>query len=87
MVPGGSQNYDNFSDPTITQLLNQARTQPDPDKRATLMVQAQKLITEQLPWIPVAAPDTILIMNKKLTGPPPTFAYMFAPWLAKLGAS
>ena len=87
VMPGGSQNYDNFSDPTVTGLLNEARTQADPDKRATLMVQAQKLITAQLPWIPVAAPDTILIMNKKLTGPPPTFSYMFAPWLAKLGAS
>ena len=51
------------------------------------MAQAQKLITQQVPWIPVAVPDTILIMNKKLTGPPPTFSYMFAPWLALLGAS
>jgi peptide/nickel transport system substrate-binding protein len=87
VMPGGSQNYDNFSDPAITKLMNAARTQTDPDKRATLMAQAQKLITQQVPWIPVAVPDTILIMNKKLTGPPPTFSYMFAPWLAKLGAS
>jgi peptide/nickel transport system substrate-binding protein len=87
VMPGGSQNYDNFSDPAITRLMNAARTQTDPNKRATLMAQAQKLITQQVPWIPVAVPDTILIMNKKLTGPPPTFSYMFAPWLAKLGAS
>jgi peptide/nickel transport system substrate-binding protein len=87
VMPGGSQNYDNFSDPAITKLMNKARTQADPTKRAELMAQAQKLIAQQVPWIPVAAPDTILIMNKKLTGPPPTFSYMFAPWLAQLGAS
>ena len=87
VMPGGSQNYDNFSDPAITSLMNRARTEADPTKRAQDMAQAQKLITQQVPWIPVAVPDTILIMNKKLTGPPPTFSYMFAPWLALLGAS
>jgi peptide/nickel transport system substrate-binding protein len=87
VMPGGSQNYDNFSDPAITKLMNAARTQANPTKRAVLMAQAQKLITAQVPWIPVAAPDTILIMNKKITGPPPTFSYMFGPWLAQLGAS
>jgi peptide/nickel transport system substrate-binding protein len=87
VMPGGSQNYDGFSVPAITNLMNQARTEPNLDKRAALMAQAQKLITQQVAWIPVAAPDTILIMNKKLTGPPPTFAYMFAPYLALLGAS
>ncbi len=25
-------------------------------------------------------------MNKKITGPPPTFGYMFTPWAAKIGA-
>jgi peptide/nickel transport system substrate-binding protein len=87
VVPGGSQNYDGFSDPRITQLLEQARATADPTKRAAVVVAAQKLIMEQLPWIPVALPDTTLILNTKLTGAPPTFPYLFAPWLAKLGAT
>ena len=86
-VPGGSQNYDNFSDPQITSYMEQARTTADPTQRAELMVKAQDLIMKELPWIPVADPDTILIMNKKVTGPPATFQYMFGPWLAKLGAA
>jgi peptide/nickel transport system substrate-binding protein len=86
-VPGGSQNYDDFSDPQITSYMEQARTTADPTQRAELIVKAQSLIMQELPWIPVAAPDTILIMNKKVTGPPATFQYMFGPWLAKLGAA
>ena len=39
------------------------------------------------PWIAITDPDTILIMNKEITGPPVTFSYMFAPWFAtSLGA-
>jgi peptide/nickel transport system substrate-binding protein len=86
-VPGGSQNYDDFSDPQITSYMEQARTTADPTQRAELIVKAQSLIMQELPWIPVADPDTILIMNTKVTGPPATFQYMFGPWLAKLGAA
>ena len=86
-LPGGSQNYDNFSNPQITQYMEQARTTADPTQRAELMVKAQDIIMQQLPWIPVTDPDTILIMNKSVTGPPATFQYMFGPWLGKLGAA
>ena len=87
VVPGGSQNYDNFSDPNITNLMETARTTANNNSRAKLIAQAQKLIMSELPWIPVALPDTILVMNKKITGPPPTFSYMFGPWLGKLGGT
>ena len=43
---------------------------------------------KELPWIGITVPDTILVMNKAITGPPVTFSYMFAPWFAaQLGAS
>jgi peptide/nickel transport system substrate-binding protein len=86
-IPGGSQNYDNYSNPQITQYMEQARTTADPTQRAELMVKAQDIIMQELPWIPVTDPDTILIMNKSVTGPPATFQYMFGPWLGKLGAA
>ncbi len=88
VIPGGSQNYDNFSDPKITHLMEAARTTADDTKRAQLVVAAQALIMKELPWIGITVPDTILIMNKAITGPPVTFSYMFAPWFAaQLGAS
>ncbi len=87
VMPDGSQNYDGFSNATVTRLMNQARGTADANQRATLVAQAQKIIVQQLPWIPVADPDSILILNRKLTGPASSFSYMFAPWIAGLGAA
>jgi peptide/nickel transport system substrate-binding protein len=87
VLPDGSQNYDGFSDSTITRLMEQARTTADPTARAKLVVRAQTRIMQELPWIPVADPDSILILNRKLTGAPASFSYMFAPWIGRLGAA
>jgi peptide/nickel transport system substrate-binding protein len=87
VVPGGSQNYDNFNDPQITNLMETARTTANANSRAKLVAEAQKKIMAELPWIGVALPDTILVMNKKITGVPPTFSYMFAPYLGKVGGT
>ena len=71
--PTASQNYDGFSDPKITELMDAARTTADDTKRAQLVV-APSADHEELPWIPGSAPDTILVMNKAITGPPVTFS-------------
>ncbi len=86
-IPGGSQNYDNFNDPKLTSLLEQARGTANPDKRAELMVQAEKINNQLLPWIPNAQPTSLLVLNKSLTGATASFAYMFAPWANSLGGA
>ncbi len=87
-LPEGSQNYDSYNNPKVTNLLETARSTADPTKRAQLVVAAQAILQKDLPWIPITSPDTILIMNKAITGPPVTFSYMFAPWFAtSVGAS
>ncbi|MGI9187881.1 MAG: ABC transporter substrate-binding protein [Gaiellales bacterium] len=84
-LPGGSQNYSGYENPEVTKQLEAARSEADPTKRAEDVVAAQKLVTEDVPWIPVVAPNTILIVNSKLTGVPTSFQYMFAPWANGLG--
>ena len=86
-IPGGSQNYDNFSDPKLTSLLEQARSTANPDKRAQLMVQAEKINNQLLPWIPNVQPTNLLLLSKNLTGATGSFAYMFAPWANSLGGT
>ena len=85
VLPGGSQNYDNFNDPQITSLLEQARGTADDDARARLVARAEELAAQQLPWIPDAQPVNVLILNSSLTGAVGSFAYMFAPWADNLG--
>jgi peptide/nickel transport system substrate-binding protein len=86
-VKGGSQNYDDFEDPRITAALDGARTTRDQHQRAVLTAKAGDLIMQTLPWIPLADPDTIVVMDKKITGAPSSFQYMGGPWAASIGAS
>jgi peptide/nickel transport system substrate-binding protein len=86
-MPGGSQNFDGYHDPQVVSSMNAARGEADPEKRAQDVIAAQKIITDQLAWIPLVAPNTVLVMNAKVTGPPSTFSFMFAPWASYLGGS
>jgi peptide/nickel transport system substrate-binding protein len=86
-LPGGLQNYGQFSDPAITAALQQARSTASPDQRAALVAQAEKLTAQQLPWIPDAEPDTVLVLGKGLSGAVSSSAYLFSPWADRLGGT
>lgn len=86
VLPDGTQNYSGFSDAEITRLLEDSRSTEDPEKRAKLVIEAQQRAMDLLPWIPTAQPNTVLVMNKDLTGAVSSFGYMFAPWAEHLGA-
>jgi peptide/nickel transport system substrate-binding protein len=85
VVPGGSQNYDNFNDKQILNWLDTARSTANPDARAALVAKAEQRAATILPWIPNVQPENLLIMSKNLTGATASFAYMFAPWANQLG--
>jgi peptide/nickel transport system substrate-binding protein len=85
VMPGASQNYDNYSNPQITSLLEQARGTAGADARAALVAKAEQLAATQLPWIPDAQPTNVLFLSSNLTGAVASFSYMFAPWADRLG--
>jgi len=85
VLPDGSQNYSGYSNPQVTQLMDAARSEADPTKRAQDVADAQKLIMQDLPWIPNALPNSELITSSNLSGAVASFAYMFAPWADQLG--
>lgn len=85
VAPDGSQNYSAFRDDEINSLMDQARATGDPDARAKLVAQAGDKIATQLPWIPMAAPDNVLITSSNLSGAPASFVYMGGPWANLLG--
>jgi peptide/nickel transport system substrate-binding protein len=87
VIPGGSQNYDNFHDPKLIGLLENARSTANPNARAALVSKAEQRVAAELPWIPDVQPVNILIMSRGLTGATASFDYMFAPWANSLGGS
>ena len=64
-LPGGSQNYDNFNDPQLTSLLEQARGTANPDTRAGAGRQGREHERQQLPWIPDVQPTNVLMLNNE----------------------
>jgi peptide/nickel transport system substrate-binding protein len=87
VMPDGSQNYDGFNDARITAAMNEARTTTDQKTRAQKTAEAGDLIMQALPWIPLADPDTVVLMDKRVTGAPSSFQYMGGPWAASIGAT
>jgi peptide/nickel transport system substrate-binding protein len=84
-LAAGSQNFSGYENPKVTQLLDQARSELDPNARAKLVLDAQSIIEDDLPWIPLALPNTVLVTSAGITGAPSSFAFMNAPWPATLG--
>ncbi len=80
----GSQNYAGYDNPAvITTAMEAARSEAGRrEARAARRRRRRQMITEDVAWIPMAAPDTVLVMNKAITGAPASFVYMFGPWLA-----
>ena len=70
----GSNNYSYYSNPEVHDILIQAQTEVDEDKRNELYGQAQELISEDAPWVPLAHSTPLLAGRADLDGflPHPT---------------
>ena len=83
----GSQNYNDYSNPKVDDLLSQAAAANDEDDRASLVNEIQDIAMADLPWIPIVDPSVRLFLNNRVTGVPASFVYLYYPWAADLGAS
>jgi peptide/nickel transport system substrate-binding protein len=65
--------------------MERARQTQDDDARARLVAQVGDILNEQLPWIPLANGNTLLVTDRRYTGAPASFVYMGGPWAYALG--
>ncbi|MGA5699764.1 ABC transporter substrate-binding protein [Peterkaempfera bronchialis] len=84
---GSPDNYDNFTDPEITTLLERASAETDDTKRAELTTEVEAKYMAKTPWLPMVAPSTRLFMNSRITGAPASFDYLYYPWAAAVGSA
>lgn len=84
-VPGAVSNYSGYENPEVTRLISASRSTADDTARAELVVQAQALLMNDLPYIPVAFPYNLLITSSNLSGAVASFTNMDAPWADDLG--
>lgn len=84
--PGAVFNWINYDNPQVNADLAESRSSLDPVKSAEAFVRAQAQYTKDEIDIPVANQYEVLYMNKRVTGAPSSFSYIFSPWAASLGA-
>lgn len=84
---GSDQNYSGFSDATVDAKLAEARGETDRDERAKLTAEAEGLIMQEQPWVPIADLWVRMYMDASITGAPASFVYLYYPWAAELGSS
>ncbi len=59
----------------------------NPNQRAALVVRAEELALQQLPWIPDVQPDMVLVLGKSLSGSVSSSTYLFSLWADHLGGT
>ncbi|MCD5348188.1 ABC transporter substrate-binding protein [Agromyces sp. H3Y2-19a] len=84
---GSQQNYAGFSDPEIDAAIDAAYAESDPAKRAELTVDAEALVMQQQPWVPINDLAVRLYLDQSVTGVPASFIYLYYPWAADLGSA
>lgn len=65
---GSRQNNTNYSNPQVDQLVTEARTEQDFTKRADLYQQAERIILQDAPWIPLFYGQDHLVVKPYVQG-------------------
>jgi peptide/nickel transport system substrate-binding protein len=80
-------NYDDYNNTTVTNDLRKAVAESDPSKRASLIISAQSVLADQPATLPLVSPAVPLFLNKRATGAPASFCYLYYPWARDVGAA
>ena len=77
----------NYKNPLVLGNIAKARATNDPALRAQLVTAAQAQYMKDQVVIPLENNDEVLFMNNRITGAPVSFAYIYEPSLALVGAA
>lgn len=87
VVPGQAYNYNKYDNPRVTSDLTRAFRETNDAKRASLVLGAQAIMANDLAALPLANPAVPLFLNKRISGAPASFCYLYYPWARDLGAA
>lgn len=81
-------NLDGFASAEVDHLFAEARAQSDPNRRATLAIEALQKWAVPVNNIPLYVSPQRLFMNRRITGAPASFStFLYYPWAAELGGT
>ena len=76
-----------YGNTAVTRSLLAAQSSTNATDEAANVIKAQAQIMQDVPVLPYVAPDTIVPLNKRLTGFVPTFFTYWTPWAADLSGT
>ena len=80
-------NVSQYKNALVDKYLNASWNAPTPAAGVTPLTKAQSIIVRDAPWIPFIAADSLVPLNKRLTGwEPSTFSY-WGSWAADLSGT
>ncbi len=81
-------NLDGFANAEVDHLFAEARAQSDPNRRATVAIEALQKWAVPVNNIPLYVSPQRLFMNRRITGAPASFStFLYYPWAAALGGT
>ncbi|MBS1843237.1 MAG: ABC transporter substrate-binding protein [Actinobacteria bacterium] len=78
-------NYSNYRNTEATDLIEEAERTYEPIRQAKLVGAAERMMMNDLPWIPLVSPDVVTALAPSLTGTPTTYAIYWSAWANQLG--
>jgi peptide/nickel transport system substrate-binding protein len=87
VLPGTYANISEYENPVVTNAVAAGVATENDNERATDTVEASEQIDKDLVYIPMLRLSQRLYMNDRVTGPQPTFPYMYYPWAALIGSA
>lgn len=83
--PTGISNFNGYDNPKVIALLNRAGATTNLSTRAQLVIKAQSMVMQDLPWIPLDFRPATTFVRKGICGVPLDFSSMTSLWAASVG--
>jgi peptide/nickel transport system substrate-binding protein len=85
-LPGVSvYNLGDWKNQQVIDLVDKASQTADETKRAEMVVEIEKIVDREMPWIPLVQTANLLFMNNRISGAPASFVQNYYPWAADIG--
>lgn len=82
---GDFSNYGQWSSKDYDKAVNAGLQTMDGAERFTKSLEPQKILNQEVPWLPLYESPTVMWMNNRVTGASPSVNFLYFPWAAKIG--
>lgn len=87
LLPDSYYNYGLYKNQRFASLIERALGEYDDDTRARTLVEAQRIMDRDVPWIPIVYQPVRMYQSNEIGGATPSWSYMSAPWTEQVGTA